>query len=262
MLHLGNLQKCRLTRKPCKHHPRNIAHPDSYRDHQNSTHPMKHFAFAALIGILLTGCIKDDIVDDAQDPMLRITTLVDTLANNSSYQFEYMYLNGIGREEMVNVTWASSDTSASTIDENGLAQAQDDGWAYISVEYLGDTIPLKDSLMVNIGEETVVMTTQRSGVVNTTSSYELSGNFILTANGPDLELQFANNYVASSALPGLYIYLSNNASTNVGAYEIGPVTDFSGAHSYTIPNTGILDYQYVLYFCKPFNVKVGHGEIE
>ena len=59
---------------------------------------------------------------------------------------------------------------------------------------------------------------------------------------PDLELQFASNYTASSALPGLFIYLSNNANTNGDALEIGPVTDFSGAHSYTIPNTGILDY--------------------
>ena len=223
---------------------------------------MKHFALAALIGILLIGCIKDDFVDDATDPMLRITTLVDTLGTNTSYQFEYMYLNGIGREETVPVTWNSSDTSAITIDENGLAWANDTGWAYISVEYLGDTIPLKDSLLVTVGEETVVTPLQRSGVVNTTSTYALSGNFVLTSNGSDLELQFASNYEASSALPGLFIYLSNNPNTNVDALEIGAVTEFSGAHSYTIPNTGILDYQYVLYFCKPFNVKVGHGEIE
>ena len=103
---------------------------------------MKHIAFAALIGILLTGCIKDDFVDDATDPMLRITTLVDTLGANTNYQFEYMYLNGIGREETVPVTWSSSDTSAITIDQNGLAWANDSGWAYVSVEYLGDTVPL------------------------------------------------------------------------------------------------------------------------
>ena len=223
---------------------------------------MKYFTLAALIGLLFTGCIKDDLVDDAQDPMLRITTLVDTLRLNSSQQFESMYLNGIGREETVPVVWTSSDTSAIVIDINGLAWAKDSGWAYIAVQYPGDTIPLKDSILVTVGETTVVTPTQRAGVVSSSSSYELSGNFVLNTSGNDLILTFADNYEASSALPGLFIYLSNNANTNVGALEIGPVTEFSGAHSYTIPNTGILDYQNVLYFCKPFNVKVGHGAIE
>ena len=76
-----------------------------------------------------------------------------------------------------------------------------------------------------------------------------------------LKLSFADNYNASTALPGLYIYLTNNPSTNVGAYEIGAVTDFDGAHSYDLPNSiSLMDYEYVLYFCKPFNVKVGDGQ--
>ena len=47
----------------------------------------------------------------------------------------------------------------------------------------------------------------------------------------------------------------------MNAFEIGRVATFSGVHSYTIPNKGINDYNYIVYFCKPFNVKVGHGQI-
>ena len=66
---------------------------------------------------------------------------------------------------------------------------------------------------------------------------------------------------ACSSLPGLYLYLTNNPNTINGAQEVGEVTIFSGAHSYSIPNTGINEYNYLLYWCKPFSVKVGEGKI-
>jgi hypothetical protein len=46
------------------------------------------------------------------------------------------------------------------------------------------------------------------------------------------------------------------------AFEIGAVSVFSGAHSYQLPTSiGLMDYQYLLYWCKPFNVKVGEAKI-
>ena len=115
-----------------------------------------------------------------------------------------------------------------------------------------------------MGEETIEVepTQAKSGQITTTSSYALSGDFSLTAENNDLVLAFDENYNASTALPGLYIYLTNNPSTISGALEIGKVQTFSGVHSYTIPNVDINEYSHVLYFCKPFNVKVGDGEIE
>lgn len=100
-----------------------------------------------------------------------------------------------------------------------------------------------------------------TGKIKTTSTYELSGDYVLKSEGADLLLSLDDNYEASNALPVLYIYLSNNSASIEDALEIGAVTVFKGAHSYTIPNTGINDYAYILYFCKPFNVKVGEGVI-
>ena len=89
----------------------------------------------------------------------------------------------------------------------------------------------------------------------------LEGSFTLEQVGDDLLLEFADDYRASSALPGLYIYMTNNKNTNANALEIDAVETFNGAHSYTIQNVGINDYKFLLYYCKPFNVKVGDGDI-
>ena len=39
------------------------------------------------------------------------------------------------------------------------------------------------------------------------------------------------------------------------------VNIFDGAHEYTFTGADIFEYDYLLYYCKPFNVKVGDGEI-
>jgi len=210
----------------------------------------------------LVGCIKDDLVADRVDPIIRIQNPIDSLAINTSYQFDAMYLNRIGEEESVAFFWSSSDTSVIQIDQNGLATGVQFGASTVKVQALNDADTVTTERVVHVGTTTVASILERTGTVNTTSTYALSGDFKLTEemNG-DLRLAFESDYNASTALPGLYIYLSNNPNSVSNALEIGAVQVFSGAHDYTIPNVGLYDYQYVVYFCKPFNVKVGHGEI-
>lgn len=210
----------------------------------------------------LSSCIKDDIVEDFVEPQLRITTTADSIAVDSFFQFESMYLNNVGVEETVEVVWASTAPSVVSITNDGLAQGLQIGTATITAEYINGQTSLMASTAVSVGTTTVVPTSQqKSGTVETTSSYALQGDFTLREEGNDLILEFGEDYNASTALPGLYVYLSNNRNTIANAYEISAVQVFSGTHSYTIPNVGLNDYNYVLYFCKPFNVKVGDGEI-
>ena len=77
-----------------------------------------------------------------------------------------------------------------------------------------------------------------------------------------VKLSLGEDYEADTSLPGLYIYLGNNPNSTADAFEIGPVTTFDGAHFYDLPTIGIYDYNYVLYWCKPFGVKVGEGQIK
>ena len=218
----------------------------------------------ALIGICLLfgiGCIKDDFVNDTVDPVLRITNTVDTLAINTSFQFEAMYLNNVGVAENVPISWTSSAPNIISIDGNGLAQALEAGSATVTAEYNTGNGTLMDAVTVVAGNTTTTTPDTRSGTIVTTSSYQLTGDFTITQNGNDLLIEFSDNYRASTALPGLYVYLTNNQNTTSNALEIGKVQVFSGVHSYTIPNVGINDYGYLLYYCKPFNVKVGDGQI-
>ena len=114
-------------------------------------------------------------------------------------------------------------------------------------------------------DDDVVVTAPQSyqGTIQTTSSYKLTGSYEYGLNDAgQLVLDIAGNYEASTALPGLYVYLSNNPNSTSGSYEIGEVTVFNGAHSYTLPSSvDISDYKYILYWCKPFNAKVGDSTI-
>lgn len=217
--------------------------------------------FFIFILIVLSSCIKDDFVQDLVEPMLRITAAPDTLALGDNFLFEYQYLNNIGLQETVTAQWTSTNPEILSIDDDGLALANQMGTTTLKVNYETNERSLSDSVSVVVDENTVISAQERNGTVTTTSSYQLSGDFEMYLNDNDLVLEFGEDYVASSALPGLYIYLSNNRNSIAEALEIGPVTVFNGQHNYSLPDVSIEAYNFVVYFCKPFNVKVGDGEI-
>ena len=129
-----------------------------------------------------------------------------------------------------------------------------------------DTATSTTNTSTTIGDDDdVVVTAPQSyqGTIRTTSSYVLTGSYEYGLNDAgQLVLDIAADYVASTALPGLFVYLTNNPNSPSGGYEIGEVTVFSGAHSYILPSSiDINDYKYILYWCKPFSVKVGDSTI-
>ncbi|MCG8326751.1 MAG: hypothetical protein MI974_03645 [Chitinophagales bacterium] len=223
---------------------------------------MKKKYLPLLLIALMYGCIGNDYLMDEVEPELRISASLDTIAINSSFQFEATYLNNVGQEETVPLNWESSQNGIINIDENGLATATNTGQSTISVTYESPEQVYADSVTVVVGETSVVIEDDRSGSINTTSSYVLTGDFTIEENGSGIVVTFANNYQASSSLPGLYLYLSNNPNSIANAHEVGMVDVYIGAHQYNISEVGINEYNYLLYYCKPFNVKVGHGEIE
>jgi len=212
--------------------------------------------------ILFSGCIKDDFIDDFVDATLRINNIPDTIKINTSFQFEFQYLNNIGLEEDLDGQWSSSDPDIVTIDNSGLATALTVGKTDVSVQVRTNDTLLIASTTVYVGQNTVSEAIEKSGTIRTTSTYLLEGSFSLREEGGNLTLRFEDDYRASTALPGLYVYLTNNPNSTNSALEIGAVTTFSGAHTYTIEDVDISEYQYILYFCKPFNVEVGEGLIE
>lgn len=222
---------------------------------------------AFLFCIIVTSCIQDDIINDRVDPILRIENPLETLAIGATYQLEATYLNNIGQEEVINLSWITSDDQIVQVDNSGNILANNAGTATITVSAIdseNNLITTQDDITVtdNTNEEITI----RSGIISTTSSYALSGNFTMEeiTEENNIIIQISEDYEASTALPGLYLYLTNNPNSINGAYEVGPVTVFSGAHTYTFSanDVGLNQYGYLLYWCKPFSVKVGQGLIE
>ena len=217
-----------------------------------------------LFAVLLTlaGCIGDDIVDDFVPPAMKITNPVDTLGLGETWQFEAMFTNNIGREEALPVIWSANKPDVLSMSAAGLATGVAKGTATVAAEvnYNGELV--RAELEVVVAEETVVSPNSKSGDIKTTSSYELKGSFVITTEGNGIKISVADDYKASTALPGLYVYLGNNPNSIADALEISMVQIYSGAHSYLVEGVGLNDYSHILYWCKPFNVKVGEGEIK
>ncbi|MEM1358534.1 MAG: DM13 domain-containing protein, partial [Bacteroidota bacterium] len=202
---------------------------------------------------------------DYVPPVIRIENPISSIEAGTTYQLEAQFINNVGQMEDVNPTWTSANPDLLTVDATGLATAIMEGNTVVTVAYEDEFGEMAStSLAVEIGASTVIVEeTSRSGSVATTTFYDLEGDFVLSENAMGgLTLAFSENYNADTGLPGLYVYLSNNPNSSAQAFEIGRVSIFQGAHQYEIENVALNDYQYVLYYCKPFNVKVGHGDIE
>lgn len=219
--------------------------------------------FLALLS--LVGCIGDDVIMDEVDETLRITNAIETLAKGDTYQLDLRYTNNIGQEVMVEAAWESSDPSVLTVDENGTLTGVEFGDATVtSTVELPDATFLTASVSISVSEETSeppMTNMSRSGTITTTSSYLLTGNFEISSTDTGILIEIAEDYQASEALPGLYVYLGNNPNSIANALELQAVQVFEGSHSYTVPGVDISDYDYLLYWCKPFGVKVGDGKI-
>jgi len=222
------------------------------------------FLFTALSLCLFTACIGDDIVEDYISPEIRIQNPVSSIEEGTTYQFQHRFINNVGQEETISPSWSSADEAILTVDQSGLASAIAEGNTTLTISFqdeFGEIATLTEP--IEVGASTVVVEPrERTGSVATTSSYPLTGDFTLTElPGGNLTLSFGDDYNADNRLPGLFVYLSNNPNTISGAYEIGAVQVFDGAHEYSFAGAGLNEYAYVLYFCKPFNVKVGDGQI-
>ncbi len=223
------------------------------------------FYLLTLVVAFLTGCIGDDIILDTVEEKVRITNPIDSLKTGDSFTFEAKYFNNIGQEESRFVLWSSSDTSLLSVDNDGIATGKALGGATLTASVDVDgTKSVSDQIAIIVNTQTTSASfTERTGELKTTSTYILQGSFVLRKEGAGLVLDLEGDYQASSSLPGLYVYMTNNINSIDGALELGKVPVFSGAHSYDVPvGVGLNTYNYLLYYCKPFGVKVGDGEFE
>lgn len=228
---------------------------------------MKHLKTLLVFLIILQSCIENDIVNDRVNEKLSINNTIEQLTLNTTHQYTTKYTNNVGKVTNPTINWSSSQPSIVSINNNGLITALKEGKVIITVSTTteqGKVITTNNSVSTTKENIDNNGPKEKSGTIRTTSSYTLTGTFTLKEipNTNDLELSINSDYRASSSLPGLYLYMTNNPNTVSGAKEIAKVSVYNGAHKYTIKNTSINDFGHLLYWCKPFRVKVGDAEIE
>lgn len=222
-------------------------------------------AFIFIFPIFLLNCIGEDIRYDTVPEEIRFLNPVQNIAVSETYQLNVTYFNNIGEPEEATIAWSSENALIASVNASGLVTGISEGSTNITAKVISSTNQtIENTINIAITMESVIQNTDvKSGTIASTSSYLLQGGFTLSKieNTNNLLLSIDSNYRASTSLPGLYLYLSNNPNSINGALEVGAVSVFQGAHSYTIQNTGINDFSYLLYWCKPFSVKVGDGRI-
>ncbi|MEM8583749.1 MAG: Ig-like domain-containing protein [Bacteroidota bacterium] len=223
--------------------------------------------FALLLSSLLWSCIGDDFINDFVEPEIRLNTTPDSLTIDSTFRYSARYFNNVGVETTVSFDWLSSDPAVASVDALGNVTAHTLGTVEISASYSDGMNTASAMAMLHTAETPITIVPEEPdtlvGRVEASTFYLLEGDFTLREDLDEgtIILSLADDYRADSDIPGLYIYLSNNPNTITNAYEISRVTTFSGAHEYIIPDVAIDQYAYVLYYCKPFTIKVGDGEI-
>ncbi len=206
----------------------------------------------------MQGCIGIDIVDDFVEARVKIDNPISSLKVKNTYLFKATYLNNVGSPESAMFQWESSNENVLQIDNEGNAIGVAQGESTVSVTANG----ISNSLILLVSDTTIGMLNERTAELKSSSSYPLTGNALLKKSGNNLTLEFDASFNTTSALPGLYVYLSNNVKSISKAYEVGSVTEFSGSQSYIISkDIKLYQYNYVLFFCKPFLVPVGDGEL-
>ena len=227
---------------------------------------MARVTFTFFCLLLFTACIGEDILDDQVAERLIFINPIDTLQPESSHQLSVRFFNNVGAEEFIAVEYNSTDETVATVGDRGLIQTLTEGRTTIEVNALSpEGIELSDAFDLEVTSAiSGPSATEGFGQIETSSSYILTGAFTIRElpESGVLQINIDESYRADTDLPGLYVYLTNNPFSIANALEIGPVEIFSGSHQYTIPETRLNEYSYLLYWCKPFEVKVGDGRIE
>lgn len=204
---------------------------------------------------------SDEFTVNTIGEMMSINNPLNKLMVGETHQYTTTYTDNTGQNGNVSISWSSSNEAIASINQEGFLTATNIGEVTIKASYTNaNGEEILDTNTFSIQGKAV---NTKSGTIGSTSSYELTGTFMLSEipGTNNLELKIENNYKASTSLPGLYLYLTNNPNTIANAKKIQKVAVFNGAHNYIIENTSINEFSHLLYWCKPFSVKVGDGEI-
>ncbi len=198
------------------------------------------------------------------------------VADNDIPLFRAQFINFKLQQIDVPITWSTSDESILTVDDDGVPSPISKGTVTVTASVSGENTQSGEAISVSkaleVSDQTVVIAepdpvpVQRiigSGDFQGLTGYSAAGGFeIIEENTNPLTIEFSSNF-DTGRVPDLVLYLSNSTRTNAGALFISETVSNQGAQIFELPEaTNIDDYEFVLLYCRAFNVPVGFATIQ
>ncbi len=156
------------------------------------------------------------------------------------------------------VNWTSSNLSVLTISASGIATGQNAGTSAVTASVDG-----VKSLPVTF-QVTPVGGASRTGTFSGNMGYSVAGTATLQQSGASLKLVLGSNFQSSNG-PQLGVYLAKTASGGLNSQnslKLANLLSNSGMQEYNVPaGVGLSDYDYVVIYCTPFNVRFGTAQL-
>jgi len=103
-------------------------------------------------------------------------------------------------------------------------------------------------------------TQSRSGVFSGNAGYMVTGVATLSQTGNQIILAFGADFKSSNG-PMLGVYLAKNASgspTGTNSVKLANLSNTAGMQQYDVPaGISLTDYNHVVIYCVPFNIRFG-----
>lgn len=164
--------------------------------------------------------------------------------------------NGNGEQlSGISVSWNSQQPEVCSVDPTGQVLALAQGRATITAMAEGISSP---PYTISVSEGS----TSRTGTFQGLSGYNVSGMATLEPSTDGHNLIFSDAFRSQSG-PGLYVYLSPNATNVTGGVSLGVLKATSGTQLYEVASSvNTEDMKYVIIYCQPFSVPFGHALLE
>jgi len=153
------------------------------------------------------------------------------------------------------IEWVSTDSMVLLVSSSGLVEAESPGQAGVYARYQDQTTEVV---------QFTVPTTQRSAQFKPRpgSSYEVAGVVVvMEGTSGALDIAFGGDFTSSQG-PGLGVYLSPTNQVTGESLRLGPLQANQGEQHYNTPTgTSLLEHNWVIIHCEPFDVTFGYAQL-
>lgn len=217
--------------------------------------PGQAWAVAQAPGGLADSVLITVVQDDQSVARVEIQNAPASLVVGASAALTAKAFNAANQElNGLAFSWASSDPAVLQIDAGGQITGLSAGTASITATANGvGSLPATVQVLPAGG-------LTRTGQFSGNSGYSVKGTATLEQTTSGLRLLLANDFMASNG-PMLGVYLARTASGGLNSQnslKLANLTANTGAQEYAVPpGVGLQDYDYVVIYCIPFNVRFG-----